>query len=151
MAEREINTVYITILGDPSVGMPGDQWELRCFFYVEDTPEELRAARLAISEMVEKLWGEKPSIMFDFEQEAMIAAENEAIAAQLEEEALIAKGMDIVNNRLAMVLVSDGIGTANQATIGNEELAQAVASEQGAFPFVEDLALFNARRTGLVV
>ena len=73
MAEREINTVYITILGDPSVGMPGDQWELRCFFYVEDTPEELRAARLAISEMVEKLWGEKPSIMFDFEQEAMIA------------------------------------------------------------------------------
>lgn len=147
MAEREINNVYITILGDPSVGMPGDQWELRCFFYLEDDPETVRAARQAISEMVEKLWGEKPSIMFDYEQEAMMRMETEAIAAQLEEERLIAKGMEIANNRFSMCFTSDDIGTATPS----EQLAQAVAMDQGAFPFIEDLALFNARRTGLVV
>lgn len=79
--EQEVNEVYAVIKGDMSVGIQDDLVVLKGFFYLQ--PEEVENVRQRFAALVEYIWGEKPSVQFDFEQRSELELEAKTWADQL--------------------------------------------------------------------
>lgn len=145
--EKEVNEIYAVIPGDASVGIQDDLIVLKGFFYLQ--PEEVENVRQRFADFVAYTWGEKPRVQFDFEHQAEVEAEEDSWAEQLAYEQRIAAEYTLADRTLeADLAASAGVDLVADQTVN---LAKAVESDTGAFPFmqVEDLAVFKGRRTGL--
>jgi len=66
----EINKVYITDPGDPSVGIPATDWIIEGYMMFDDK-KEMEKAREALIDAWEFICGERVKVMFDFELDEM--------------------------------------------------------------------------------